>query len=138
MKTLKTSILTVAVILAVLGTAAFAAPVASASHDSWQVIKNAVREDARPEAVRGEPQWFKVLITDKHSKEDNVRITLPLSLVEGLIRLAATEDRDHHIRCNGRELDFDILEILNQLKKAGPLALVEVNDGDEMIKIWIE
>lgn len=138
MKTLKKTLIAVTVLAAVLGTGAFAAPAAPMSNDSWQVIKTAVREDARPEAVRGEPQWFKVLITDKHSKEDNVRITLPLSLVEGLIRLAASDDHHRGFKCNGREFDFDVLEILNQLKKAGPLALVEVNDGDEMIKIWIE
>jgi len=132
MNTRKTT-LPVLIALLLLGGAAIAAP----SNTEWQVIKTAIGEDARPEAVRGESRWLKILITDKRSKEENVRITLPLGLVEGLIRLAATDDH-HRFKCNGRELDVDILEILNQLKKAGPLALVEVNDGDEMIKIWIE
>ncbi|MCX6565906.1 MAG: hypothetical protein NTW38_05705 [Candidatus Aminicenantes bacterium] len=135
MKTKKKGFIATMAMMAVLGTSVFAAP--AASNDNWQVIKNAVREDARPEAVRGEPKWFKVLITDRNSKEENVRITLPLSLIEGLVRLAAA-DNHHGFRCNGRDLDIDVLEILDQLKKAGPLALVEVNDGDEAIKIWIE
>ena len=138
MKTLKKSIMAATVIAAVLGTAAFAAPVVNASNDSWQVIKNAVREDARPEAVRGEAKWFKIIITDKHSKEENLRLTLPLSLVEGLLQLAANEDHHHHFRCGDHDMDIDILAILDQLKKAGPLALVEVNDDDQQIKIWIE
>ncbi|MHB8054662.1 MAG: hypothetical protein ACYDH3_05400 [Candidatus Aminicenantales bacterium] len=138
MKTLKKNLMAVTAIAAILGLAAFAAPAVASPDDNWQVVKNAVREEARPAAVRGEAKWFKVVITNGHSKEDNLKITLPLSLVEGLAQLAAASEKHHGFHCNGRELDIDVLEILDQLKKAGPLALVEINDGDESIKIWIE
>jgi hypothetical protein len=31
-----------------------------------------------------------------------------------------------------------IKDLMDQLKKAGPMAIIEVNDEDEMVKIWLE
>jgi len=140
MKISKTNLMAVTAFVAILGLAAFAAPATSASNDDWQVIKNAVKEEARPEAVRGEPKWFKILIMDRHSREETLKITLPLSFVEGLLKLA----EDKHVRCDDidEDLDFDLdldfEEILDQLKKAGPMALIEITGDDGLIKIWIE
>ena len=34
--------------------------------------------------------------------------------------------------------DFDLKKILKVLKKNGPMTLVEVEEDDELIKIWFE
>ena len=128
----KTSLIILIAVVMVLSTVAFAAP--ASSNTEWQVVKRAVQEDVRPAAVRGEARWFKILITDRNGKGEVVRITLPLSLIEGIAVMAS----DKNVRCNGRDLDLNFVEILEELKKAGPLALVEIGDDDGMIRIWIE
>jgi len=121
----------------VLGTTAPSA--AASDNDNWRIVKRAVQEDeTRPAEVRRktdrrEPRWFKVLILDRKDGGD-LKITLPLSLVEGIIQLASHE----RFKCNGREYDFELSEMLNQLKKAGPMALIEISDDDGLIKVWIE
>jgi len=131
MKMKITSLIAVIAVAAVFAGGAFAAP---SSNNEWQVVKRAAQNDAPRAAVRGEAKWFKILITDRHDKGEEVRITLPLGLIKGIACLAS----DKHVRCNGRDLDFDFAEILDQLEKAGPLALVEIGDDDGMIKVWIE
>jgi hypothetical protein len=131
MKIRKSGFIALIAVMTVLGGAAFAAP---SSNDNWQVIKRAVQEDPHPAAVRGEAKWFKILITDRKEKGGEVRITLPLSLIEGLAELVS----DEPIRCNGRELNLNFADILEELKKAGPLALIEIGDDDGTIKVWIE
>ena len=131
MKIRKSVFIALLAIVTVFGGVTFAAP---SSNDNWQVIKRAVQEDPHPDAVRGEAKWFKILITDRKEKGGEVRITLPLSLIEGIAQLAS----DKHFRCNGRELDLNFADILDELKKAGPLALIEIGDDDGTIKVWIE
>lgn len=131
MKTKTTGFIAVIVVVAVFAGAAFAAP---SSNNEWQVVKKTSQNDAPRAVVRGEAKWFKVLIMDRHEKGEEVRITLPLSLIKGIACLAS----DKHVRCHGRDLDLDFVEILDQLEKAGPLALIEIGDDEGMIKVWIE
>jgi|GEM_PF-409245 len=137
MSAAKKTLITLLAVMTVLGSAAFSAP--SSENDSWRVVKRAVQEDeTRPVEVRRksdrrEPRWFKILILDRKDGSD-LKITLPLSLVEGIIQLASHE----RFKCNGREYDIEFSEILNQLKKAGPMALIEISDDDGLIKVWIE
>jgi len=144
MKTLTKSLIAVIAIAAVLGSTAFAAPAAVSDKDNWRVIKNAVQEDGRHEHARGEARWFKIVITDDDSRDEAVRITLPLSLVEGIARLASNHhSRSRHFDCDSDldldiDVDIDFEEVLAQLKKSGPLSLVEIRDDDALIKIWIE
>lgn len=143
MKARAKSLIAVSAIAAVFGSMAFAAP-AAASDKDWRVIKNAVREDSRPRGRRGEAEWFKIIITDRHSREENLKLTLPLSLVEGIVKMASVHSRDRHVRCRDFDpdididIDIDFEEILVQLKKAGPMSLFEIRDDDALIKIWIE
>ena len=132
MSVAKKILVTLLAVMTVLGSAAFSTP--SSENDSWRVVKKAVQEDARPARVRGEAKWFKILIMDRHEKGGELKITLPLSLVEGIVQLASHE----RFKCNGREYDIEFSEILNQLKKAGPMALIEISDDDGLIKVWIE
>ena len=131
MKTKMTGFIAMIAVAAVFAGAVFAAP---SSNNEWQVVKRAAQNDTPRATVRGEAKWFKILITDRREKGEEVRITLPLSLIKGIAGLAS----DKHVRCHGRDLDLDFAEILDQLEKAGPLALVEIGDDEGMIKVWIE
>lgn len=99
----------------------------------FQDIKKAVKEN--PNYQDGsEAKWFKVLITDEETKKDKVKITLPLSLVELFIRAA----HDKHMQIHREDYDLDLKEIFQELKKLGPMALIEVYEDGEIIKIWLE
>jgi len=101
--------------------------------DDYQVIKKAVQENPKSQPV-GEAKWFKVLVIDKASGQEKVKVTLPISLVEMLASWAENKD----FKMKGRDDAMKIQELMNQLKKAGPMSIIEVNDEDEMVKIWLE
>jgi len=111
------------------------APVAAAVEDNpdRQAVKKAVRDN--PHFQKGmEARWFKILVTDLESGKEKVKITLPLSLVE--IFLNAHKGR--HLRVDMDEYDLDLKELFRELKAIGPMALIEVSEDDERIKIWLE
>ena len=96
--------------------------------DDYKVIKKAVTGKKASKDL----SFFKILVVDNNSKKIKVRITLPISLID-LIAECSDEsfDVDGHCRIN-------LKDVLKALRKAGPLALVEVNDDDETVKIWFE
>jgi hypothetical protein len=111
----------------------FAASLFAASADDYKVIKNAVKSQEASKAGLKSPQWFKVLVTGKGGDQEKVKITIPISLVE--LMLKACPEKKLHVD-DGCQID--IQRVWNELKAAGPLALVEVEDQDETVKIWFE
>jgi len=110
-----------------------AGPSLALDKDDYQVIKKAVQENSKGQSA-GEAKWFKVLVIDKTSGQEKVKVTLPISLVEILMSCAGNKD----FKMEGRDDSLKIKDLMDQLKKAGPMAIVEVNDEDEMVKIWLE
>jgi hypothetical protein len=101
--------------------------------DDLQAIKKAVKENPNYEPGK-EVKWFKVLVTDTKTNKDRVRITLPLVLVEAFVKCADNKNlRLHDEHCN---INFE--ELLTELKKVGPMALIEVYEEDELVKVWLE
>jgi hypothetical protein len=115
-------------VIFVLAAVAFAT-----TNDDYKVIKNAVTSTETSAAGQKSVQWFKILVTDKDKDHEKVKITLPVSLVEMMIKACPEEDFrvDHDCR-------IDIRKVWEELKKAGPQALVEVEDHGETVKIWFE
>ena len=103
------------------------------SHDDIQAIKKAVKENPNYEPGK-EVKWFKVLVTDNKAGKDKVRITLPLSLVEAFVKCAD----DRHLRIDKENCDIDFGELLVELKKVGPMAIIEIFEEDETVKVWLE
>lgn len=103
------------------------------SKDDIQAIKKAVKENPQYEAG-SEVKWFKVLVTDTRTNKDKVRITLPISLVEVFFKLSENK----HLCLDHATQDIDFKELFAELKKLGPMALIEVYEEDEIVKIWLE
>jgi hypothetical protein len=117
-------------LLVVLLTAVAALGLFASAADDYKVVKNAVHNPAGG----GAAQWFKIVVTGKSGKADNVKVTLPVSLVE--IMMNATPDKD--FRIDG-DCHVDLKRVWNDLKKAGPMSLVEVETEDgETVRIWLE
>ena len=126
----KLAVLTVVIVVLGLALVGFAR---AESRDDIQAIKKAVKENPNYEPGK-EVKWFKVLVTDNKAGKDKVRITLPLSIVEAFVKCA---DNDHVKLDHGRT-DIDFGQLLVELKKVGPMAIIEVFEEDETVKVWLE
>jgi hypothetical protein len=121
-------------ILAAVAIALLATPVLRAqNHDDFQAIQKAVKQNPAYEEGK-EAKWFKVLITDTKTGKDKVRVTLPLALVEALINCA--DDKSMKFKEEG--CDVDLKALFAELKKVGPMALIEIMDEGSLIKVWLE
>lgn len=105
----------------------------AADKDDYQVIKKAVQETSKVEPVK-EVKWFKVLVTDTRTGKEKVKITMPISLVEIFARCADNKE----VRLGRDGCTLNLPELLAELKKVGPLAIIEVNEEDETVKVWLE
>jgi hypothetical protein len=125
--------LAVLMIAAVALTFALGSFVRAEGPDDIQAIKKAVKENPNYEPGK-EVQWFKVLVTDNKAGKDKVRITLPLSLVEAFVKCAD----DDHLKLDHGKTDIDFGQLLVELKKVGPMAIIEIFEEDETVKVWLE
>lgn len=103
------------------------------TQNDFQAIQKAVKDNPAYEAGK-DVKWFKVLITDAKTNKDRVRVTLPLALVEIVLR--HTDGK--HLKVGDSHTDIDLAALFAELKKLGPMALIEVYEDDEIIKIWLE
>lgn len=126
----KTAVMTIAIVACVFALGSF---VRAEGSDDIQAIKKAVKENPAYEPGK-EVQWFKVLVTDNKAGKDKVRITLPISLVETFVKCAG----DDRVKLDGGRTDIDFGQLLAEIKKAGPMAIIEVYEEDETIKVWLE
>lgn len=110
---------------------------AATPEDDLAVVKRAV--DERPsvpsEAERRsgkQPQWLRVRIEDKGKRRGRVSVNLPLSLVRALDDKSglAAEWRDR----SGQRLKLS--EVLRALDNGQ--SLVEIEDQDAHIRVWVE
>jgi hypothetical protein len=101
------------------------------SAEDYKVIKRAVDKKSASDKV----MWFKILVTEKKTKKQTVKITIPIGVVDML-----ADSLQGKIKLDGKDGDqeIDLRKMLKELKKNGPLALIEVDDDDEFIKIWLE
>jgi hypothetical protein len=103
------------------------------SKDDIQTIKKAVKKN--PDYKAGEEvKWFKLLVTDNKTKKDKVKITLPISLIETLLKCVDEEDLDFE----GDECEIDLKELFAELKRLGPTVIIEIVEDDETVKVWFE
>jgi len=101
--------------------------------DDYQVIKKAVKENPNYKPGK-EAKWFKVLVTDSKTNKVQVKVTLPISVIEIFLECAD----DKHLKIDHDECEIDLKEVFKELKELGPMALIEVYQEDETVKIWLE
>jgi hypothetical protein len=101
--------------------------------DDYQVIKKAVKENPNYKPGK-EAKWFKVLVTDSKTNKVQVKVTLPISVIEIFLECAD----DKRLKIDHDECEIDLKEVFKELKELGPMALIEVYQEDETVKIWLE
>ncbi|MDW7760501.1 MAG: hypothetical protein SCM96_07675 [Acidobacteriota bacterium] len=132
MKSKTTAMCVLIGILAGMGSVA-AAP--AVEKNDLQIIRKAVRDNGPdvPSDMK-EVKWFRVLVTDNRTNKDKVRISLPFALLEAVSKIAAGAE----FRFDRKAGDVELGALLAELKKIGPMAIIEVHDENETIKVWFE
>jgi hypothetical protein len=98
-----------------------------------QSVKKAVKTNPAYRAGQ-EVRYFKLLITDNRTKKHKVQMTLPVSLIE--IFMKCTKNEELNVDCDDYQLD--IKELLAELKRAGPMSIIEIVGEEATLKIWFE
>lgn len=102
------------------------------SDEDYKVIKNAVKV----QNASGEVSWFRLEVTDKKANKTEVKLKIPIALVDLAINAMDDEIKTNHEK--GQKCDIDIHKLLNVLRSSGPTSLIEVEDEDSVVKIWFE
>jgi hypothetical protein len=101
-----------------------------------QVTPSAVPEVRSAARAGREPQWFKVRVVERGTGRKKVTVNLPLSLVRALgddtIDWGCRGDADGRRQCHTVRLS----EVLRSLESGQEL--VEVEDDDAVVKVWVE
>lgn len=103
------------------------------SRDDIQAIKKAVKKNPAYESGQ-EVKWFKLLVTDNRTRKDKVKMTLPVALIEVFIQ--CTEDKN--LRIKRDDCDVDLKELFQDLKKLGPMSVIEIYEEEVTLKVWFE
>jgi len=107
---------------------------------------------AVPAAVK-DPQkgrWLKIRVYAKGSSTPTVLVNLPMSLVSAAVKILARSGAGHATidtsiegstesgKTKFRFKDRDLDEVLRELESMEPGQIVEVQEDDERVSIWIE
>jgi hypothetical protein len=104
-------------------------------NDDAEVIKRAVKANPYYQKDK-EVQWFKLQVTNTLTDKVEVKITLPISLLEIIMKSSS----DREMRIDRDDFDLDIKELFRSLKKAGPMSIIEIYDEEDghEVKIWLD
>lgn len=102
-------------------------PAVADSADDYKVVKKATKNPTGSEVT-----WFRIEVTDKATNKAKVKIKLPVSLIEVL-----ADCTEEEFKIGGKN-KINLKKILHELKKSGPMTLIEVDEKDAHVKIWFE
>jgi hypothetical protein len=100
-----------------------------------------VPEEKAPVVKRrsgGEPRWLRVRIVEKHgARRNRVSVNLPFSLVRAVV----DDGDDWPVSWNcrgrsGRRCDINLRDVLASLESGQEL--VEVDDEDNTVRVWVD
>lgn len=103
------------------------------SRDDIQAIRKAVKKNTAYKPGQ-EVKWFKVHVTDNTTKKDKVRIKVPVALIEYFIDCASEKD----LKIKRDDCQVNLKELFQDLKKLGPMSVIEVYEEEVTLKVWFE
>ena len=99
---------------------------------------------AAKDTVKG--RWLKIRVYEKGATTPTVLVNLPMSLVTAVLRIAARTDASVNLdapaeggeKTHVRIKDFDLDAFAREIDAMEPGQIVEIQDGDDKVSIWIE
>jgi len=104
---------------------------ASDNRQDLKVIKRAIRENPDYRAGR-EATRFNLEIKERGFHRDKLRLTVPLALFD-LFFLCADNERVRLDDC-----EVDVRALYEELRKAGPGVLLELQGNHGSLKVWLD
>ena len=86
----------------------------------------------KPES-RSDSRMFHIRVYEGGSSEPTVEVNLPLGFAQ-LAIMALDESKKQELRKKG----FNVDDLWESIKRLGPTKIVEIRDGKDLVKIWIE
>ncbi|MEK7799640.1 MAG: hypothetical protein AAB297_07405, partial [Acidobacteriota bacterium] len=91
-------------------------------------------------------RWLKIRVYEKVATTPTVLVNLPMSLVTAVLRIAARTDASVNLdapaeggeKTHVRIKDFDLDAFAREIDAMEPGQIVEIQDGDDKVSIWIE
>jgi hypothetical protein len=117
--------------------------------DDLQIIRKAVVDAGpRAEQLKAPPRWLKIWIKDEANQDKEIRLSLPVALIDFLILKAEAKQRF----CSEKEKDdftylrekkwmkseLKLADIWRELKRMGPGYIMELKEEAAFIRIWLE
>jgi hypothetical protein len=114
------------VVLAVLATSFI---LKGDSAEDYKIIKRS----AKGKKISN-PTWFKLEITEKHSKKAKVKIKVPVALID--LMADCIDEDDVKVKKDG--CDIDLKKVIKILKKHGSSTLIEIDGDDCIVRLAFE
>jgi len=91
-------------------------------------------------------RWLKIRVFEKGATTPTVLVNLPMSLVTTVLRIAARTDARVSVdaglegseKTRLRVKDFDLDAFAREIDGMEPGQIVEIQNGDDRVSIWIE
>lgn len=91
-------------------------------------------------------RWLKIRVYEDGSRTPTVLVNLPMRIVSAAVRLAAVAGAcEGHVRAEGKEgkgsvrfKDIDLEGLLREIENMEAGQIVEIEDGEDRVSIWIE
>jgi hypothetical protein len=85
------------------------------------------------EASKKERSRFHVLVVSARNHKEEFRLTLPLSIVEAIVR-----DGNARVRVRRSDCQIDLRRLLSKLKRGGAKAKLEIREDGKVFKVWLD
>lgn len=123
----------------------------SHDEDDLKTIRQAVaKEKIYGQPTKSSPRWLKIWIKDEAKKNEEVKISLPVALVDFLVLKAEARKADEGCSIMIKD-DFSFIQdkkwmksrlklsdIWLELKRLGPGYLMELKGDSAFVRIWLE
>lgn len=94
----------------------------------------------------GKGRWLKIRVYEHGATTPTVLVNLPMSLVSAALRIAAKTDASVNLDAQAeggektrlRLKDFDLEALVREIDSMDPGQILEVQDEDDKVSIWIE
>jgi len=125
------------------------------ANDEVRIIRRAIEKRELPSSSgqQSEARWFKILVVDEKNPDKEIKITLPVALIDFLaVQAEMKKGKKSVASCSGEEEDdlaylrqkkwrretVRFLDFWRELKSLGPGYLMEIRGESGLVRVWLE